>query len=175
MKKVSSLEFESALESVDWSPIYNTALDIIINNVNSSLDLIAPMKKITFRNDKPIISLKRDTLAAMKARNMARKSGNKKKFKNLRNTVNKLVKRDKICGTLSRLGSNPCSSKAWQEANRFLGKGRSSLLPECTNNTDPNLTAENQNNYFVNKIEKLAKSISHCKSPFDWFGLITIA
>ena len=95
----------------------------------------------------------------MEARNVARKSGNKNQYKNLRNIVNKLVKRDKIQGTLSRLGSNPCPSKAWQEANRYLGKGHSSMLPECTNNSDPNLTAENQNSYFVNKIEQLVNSI----------------
>ena len=69
-------------------------LDIILKNVNSALDLIAPMEKITYRNDKPSISLKKDTLAAMEARNKARTLGNKSKFKNLRNVVNKLVKRD---------------------------------------------------------------------------------
>ena len=61
---------------------------------------------------------------------------------------------------MSRLGRNPCPSKAWQEANRYLGKGRGSLLPDCTDNKDPSLKAENQNSYFVNKIERLVKSVN---------------
>ena len=85
----------------------------------------------------------------MEARNIARKSGNKNQFRHLRNVVNKLVKRDKIQGTISRLGSNPCSSKAWQEANRYLGKGQSSFLPECMNNADPNHTAEHISKYLL--------------------------
>ena len=161
---MSSLDFESALASVDWTEIYNTqdpniVLDIILKNVNASLDAVAPLKKIIYRHDKPNISLRRDTLAAMKARNIARKANNKSQFKYLRNIVNKLVKRDKIQSSLSRLGSSPCPSRAWQEVNRHLGKGCSSLVPECTNNTDPNMTADNQNSYFVNKIEKLVESI----------------
>ena len=89
----------NSFSSVDWTDIYNNedpniVLDIILKNVNSALDLIAPMEKITYRNDKPSISLKKDTLAAMEARNKARTLGNKSKFKNLRNVVNKLVKRD---------------------------------------------------------------------------------
>ena len=132
------------MASVDWTDINKTndpiiLLDIIIRNVNSSLDLIVPLKKITHRNDKPNISLKNDILAAMETRDKARKTGNKDQFKKLKNVVNKLVKRDKIKGTLSRLGSTPCPSKAWQDANCYLGKGRGSLLPECTNNTDPSL------------------------------------
>ena len=61
---------------------------------------------------------------------------------------------------MSRLGRNPCPSKAWQEANRYLGKGRGSLLPDCTDNKDPSLKAENQNSYFVNKIERLVISVN---------------
>ena len=87
-------------------------------------------------------------------------------FKKLRNKVNKLVKRDKIQTTLSNLGSNPCPSKAWKLANQYLGKGQSSLLPDCTNNSDPNLTAENQNTYFVSKIDKLVSSVHEGKKPF---------
>ena len=103
--KLSAMEFESVLACVDWTDIYNTddpniVLDIIIKNVNASLDLVAPLKKISYRQDKPKLSLKKDTLAAMEARNVARKSGNKNQYKNLRNIVNKLVKRDKIQGTL---------------------------------------------------------------------------
>ena len=90
------MELESALTSVDWSEIYNTedpniVLDIIIRNVNVSFDTIAPLKKITYRYEKPNLCLKKDILAAMALRDKARNHGNKSMFKKLRNKVNELV------------------------------------------------------------------------------------
>ena len=95
----------------------------------------------------------------MDACNKARKSGKKDLYKKLRNKVTKLVKRDQIQSVLSRLGKNPEPKKAWHEAKMYLGSGHSSILPDCTNNSDPNLTAENQNSFFISKIERLVESI----------------
>ena len=78
-----------------------------MSNVNSSLDKLAPFKEIKIRKDKPKLSLRKDTLAAMEAQNNARKSGNKDLYKFLRNKVTKMVKRDEIQGVLNRLGKNP--------------------------------------------------------------------
>ena len=70
------------------------------------------------------------------------------------------MKHDQIEGVLSRLGTKPSQKKAWQEAKKYLGSGKSSILPDCTDNSDPNMRAENQNRYFSSKIEKLVASIS---------------
>ena len=76
ISKIKVLDFEAALAMEDWSKIYelydpNIILDIILANINSSLNKIAPLKEIKFRKDKPRLNLKRDTLAAMDARNRA--------------------------------------------------------------------------------------------------------
>ena len=44
------------------------------------------------------------------------------------------------------------------------------MLPECTDNTDPNQTAENQNSYFVNKVQSLVKSLSYSNNPKNDHG-----
>ena len=53
---IKASHFEAALSSLDWSSIYessdvNTILDTILDNVNSCLDIIAPLKEIKFRED----------------------------------------------------------------------------------------------------------------------------
>ena len=166
--KIKAVDLEAALGLEDWSKIYdiddpNHILDIILSNINSSLDKIAPLKMIKFRPDKQRLSLRKDTLSAMNERDWARKSGQKDLYKQLRNKVTKLVKRDQIQGVLSRLKRNPGSKSAWQEAKSYLGSSRSFSLPECTNNSDPSLTAENQNDYFIKKVESLVSSIPEQK------------
>ena len=153
-----------SLCSQDFSKIYDTndpnvILDIILEKVDSSLDQVAPLKEIKFRDDKPKLSLRKDTFATMQARDIARKSGQKDLYKQLRNKVTKLVKCDQIQRVLLRLGTKPGSKTAWRKAKQYLGSGKNSKLPECTNNADPRLTAENQNSYFINKIEELVSSI----------------
>ena len=159
--KVSDLE--NALQAKDWSPLYNTddpneAVALLIKLVKEALDTVAPLKAIKFRPDKPKISLKRDTLATMASRDKARKSGNLEQFKILRNTANKLIKRDKIQGVIKRLQKNPGPQQVWREAKSVLGRGRGMTLPECTTNMDPNETAKHQNEFFINKIARLTAS-----------------
>ena len=43
----------------------NEAVTLLINHIRDALDSVAPIKSIKFRPDKPKISLKKDTLAAM--------------------------------------------------------------------------------------------------------------
>ena len=135
----------------------NEATALFLNLVTEALDSVAPLKAIKIRPDKPKISLRKDTLAAMASRDKARKGGNHMRFKILRNTVTKLVKRDKIKGVMKRLKKNPSPQNVWQEARTLLGRGRGANLPETTTNTNPEDTAEHQNNYFVNKIANLVK------------------
>ena len=168
ISKMKASDFEAALGAENWSNIYstddpNTILDVILSNINLSLDKVAPHKLIKLRKNKPRLNLRKDTLAAMDARNKARKSGKKEKYKELRNIVTKLVKRDRIQTTLKHLGTNPSAKKAWEEAKTYLGTSQRNSLPECTNNKNPKSTADNQNKFFITKIEKLMDSIpSEC-------------
>ena len=84
--KIIPLEFETALGLEDWSNIYesedpNFILETIISNIDSSLDKVAPLKLMKFRKNKPSLNLRKDTLSAMTARDRARKSGRKVKYK----------------------------------------------------------------------------------------------
>ena len=173
IKRMAASEFEDALQEQDWSQLYQTndpneVVDKIVKNIQMSLDKVAPLIPISFRPDKPKISLKRDTLEAMASRDASRRSGNRTNFKVLRNKVNRLVKRDKIRGVLSRLKKNPGSQQAWIEANTILGRGRGNKLPSCTNNKDPVNTANHQNNFFIEKVDKLVASLpSGCQNDAD--------
>ena len=162
--KINAYEFEAKLGLQDWSRIYDTndpsiILQIILANINSALDLISPLKEMKFRENQPKLNLCKDTLIALDIRNKARKSGNKDLYKRMRNKVTKMVKRDQIQSVMTRLGRNPSQKNAWQEAKLYLGVGRDSALPECTTNNNPKFTAEHQNQYFTDKIEKLVSSI----------------
>ena len=159
-------DFEDALESKDWSSLYNMsypkeALEVLLNHVEEALNLVAPEKAIKIRPDKPKISLRRDTLDIMSARDKARKAGNQIKFKTLRNMSNKLIKCDKIQGVIKRLKEKPVPQSVWQEAKTLLGRGHGTNLPDCTSNTNPNDTAEHQIKFFVDKIARLVESISN--------------
>ena len=97
--RIVTSELEDALQEYDWSTLYNMsdpneAVSLIVKNVEAALDKVAPLKPITFRPDKPKLSLRQDTLDAMSLRDAARKSGNRSNFKALCNKVTRLVKRD---------------------------------------------------------------------------------
>jgi hypothetical protein len=162
--RIVTSELEDVLDEQDWSPIYgmsdsNVAVSLIVNNVEAALDIVAPLKPITFRPDKPKLNLRQDTLDAMSLRDAARNSGNRSNFKALRNKVNRLVKRDKINGVMTRLKKNPGAKRAWQEAKTILGRGRGAKLPSCTNNSNSADTADHQNEFFIEKVAKLVASL----------------
>ena len=163
--RIVTSEFEDALEEHDWSSLYdisdpNDAVSLLVSNVVAALDKVAPLKPITFRPDKPKLSLKQDTLDAMSLRDAVRKSGNRSKFKALWNKYTRLVKRDKINSVLTRLKKDPGPKRVWQEAKAILGRGRGANLPSCTNNDDPADTADNQNKFFIEKVARLVASLN---------------
>ena len=54
-------DFEDALETKVWSPLYDTddpneAVEVLLNNITEALDTVAPVKAIKMRPDKPKIS-----------------------------------------------------------------------------------------------------------------------
>ena len=164
LKRLSTLKLEDALEKKDWSTIYslndpNKAVSFLLEKIVETLNEVAPLKAVKFRPDKPILSLRPDTLNTMAMRDKARMAGNSAFFKLLRNKATKFIKRDKIQGVMSRLRKNPGHQQAWHEAKTFLGRGRGQKLPVCTINFNPNTTAEYQNRYFADKIQKLVASL----------------
>ena len=162
--KTSSLE--CALNGKNWSILYdlddpNVAVSYLVEKLTEALNEVAPLKEIKFRPDKPDLSLKRDTLAAMSARDTARKYGSHGSYKYWRNLSKSLVKRDKVQGVISRLKKNPGPQNTWKEAMTLLGRRRTARLPNCTTNPDPSLTADYQNEYFVKKVSDLLSTLSY--------------
>ena len=167
---MKAVDFGSTLGLQNWDTVYesndpNMILDAILTNVNLAFDVVAPWKEIKFRSDLPKSNLRKDTLAVMDARNKARKSGHKNLYKKLRNATNKLIKRGHIQGVMAQIGNKPNSRSAWQEAKVYLGSGHGSSLPECTTNTDPQMTADYQNEFFIRKVENLVNSIQIDDDP----------
>ena len=164
LSKVSASDFEAILNDYDWSPIYmmsdpDEATEFLVKNVYSALDKVAPQKLIKFRYDKPPLYLNRDTLRIMKLRDTARTLKNPQYFRALRNKANKLIKRDKVLSIVKRLRKSPGPKQMWQVAKTILGKGqRSNKLPDVTTNSNPNDTADTQNDFFVEKIAKLVNN-----------------
>ena len=99
---------EDALKDKEWSHLFevndpNKAVSSLNERVTEALDEVAPFKQIKFRPDKPELNLKSDNLTVMSSRDKARKDGNHKRYKQLRNLTKSLIKRCNI----SRVHTNP--------------------------------------------------------------------
>ena len=122
-----------------------------------ALDIVAPEKVIRVKNG-PNLYLTRETLEAMRMRDVA--TG--KKYRDLRNEVSRLVRRDKQDSNLSSLqkaGNDP--KVLWQLADQALGKDRPSLPASITGENGPTTTpleaANVMNKYFIDKVDDLRK------------------
>jgi hypothetical protein len=94
-KAITRQELEAALNHTDWSKVYNirevdTVLNYITAGIVSTLNIVAPEKEIRVKNG-PNLKLTRETLEAMRKRD----SATGKRYRDLRNKVSRLVRRDK--------------------------------------------------------------------------------
>ena len=90
-------DLEDPLETIDWLCLYNTndpneAVAFLLKNVKEVHDTVCPIKAIKIRPGKPKISLKHEILATMALRYEARRTGNRERFKVLRDSAAKLLK-----------------------------------------------------------------------------------
>ena len=89
-------DLEDPLETIDWLCLYNTndpneAVAFLLKNVKEVHDTVCPIKAIKIRPGKPKISLKNDILATLALRDEARRTGNRERFKVLRDSAAKLL------------------------------------------------------------------------------------
>jgi hypothetical protein len=94
-KAITRVELEGALASTDWTKVYaikdvDDILEYITAGIVSALDIVAPEKEIRVKKG-PNLYLTRETLEAMRMRD----SATGKRYRNLRNEVSRLVRRDK--------------------------------------------------------------------------------
>jgi hypothetical protein len=104
----------------------------------------------------PNLYFTRETLEAMRKRD----SATGRRYRNLRNEVSQLVRRDKQDSNLLSLKKACNDPKVlWQLADQALGKDRPSLPTSITGANGPTTTpmedAEVMNKYFIDKVDDL--------------------
>jgi hypothetical protein len=159
-KAITRGELEGALNLTNWTRVYairdvDDILDFITAGIVSALDIIAPEKEIRVKKGQNLY-LTRETLEAMRKRD----SANGKRYRNLRNEVSRLVRRDKQDSNLLSLKKACNDPKVlWQLADQALGKDRPSRPASITGANGPTTTpmeaADVMNQFFINKVENL--------------------
>jgi hypothetical protein len=160
-KALTRTDLERALNIHDWTKVYNikdvdAVLTYVTTGIVTALDIVAPAKEINVKKE-PNLYLARDTLERMKMRNAA--SG--KKYRNLRNKVTHLVRRDKQDSNLLSLKKPNNDSKVfWGLADQALRKDCPSLPASVTGADGRHTTtsleaAEAVNKFFVDKVDNL--------------------
>ena len=176
-KSLDKKALEVFLLSWDWQPVLDSKnVDTISHLINeaimAALDMVAPLKEFVTPNNS--LRLKPDTRAMMRARDAAKRAGNKQ-YKVLRNKALSLVRRDFVQSNLSRIVRGGQSS-AWSIVAEVNGKEKDHCLP-LPDGCNTNFSAANVcNDFFVRKIERLRQgfsknpSIPDNESQFDSIG-----
>ncbi len=175
---VSSSNLIMALNASNLSKVFlhddvNVILDIIVEEIKSALDIIAPYKSSLIK-DRPVpLYLKPDTLAAMRERDgAAGPGGDLQQYRALRNKVVRLLKRDKLDSNEKLLEKSAFDPKrVWNLANSTLGKRNGAALPSTLDGVsgDDKLAAH-VNEFYVDKIAKLRDGITTQNKPYPAAG-----
>jgi hypothetical protein len=153
-------ELEGALASTDWTKVYAiTDVDNILNYISdmivSALNTVAPEKEIRVKKG-PNLYLTPKTLEAMRMCD----SATSKRYRDLRNEVSPLLRRDKQDSNLLSLKKASNDPKVlWHLADQALRKDRLSL-PAAINGangptTTPMEAADEMNKFFIDKVDDL--------------------
>jgi hypothetical protein len=135
-----------------WHSLTTAVLDYIKAGIVSALDTIAPEKEIRVKKG-PNLYLTRETLEAIRKRN----SATGRRYRDLRNEVSRLVRRDQQDSNLLSLKKASNDPKVlWH-----LGKDRPSLPASITGANGPTTTpmdaADIMNKFFIDKVDNLQK------------------
>jgi hypothetical protein len=131
-------------------------LEYITARIISALNIVAPEKEIRVKKGSNLY-LTQETLQAIKKRDAA--TG---RYRDLRNEVSQLVRRDKQDSNLLSLKKASNNPKVlWHLADQALGKDRPSLPASITGanglTTTPMEVAEMMNQFFIDKVDDLCK------------------
>jgi hypothetical protein len=168
-----------------WSDVYaikgaDESLAFIMQGIEAALDDVAPVKAMTVKAGRPLY-LSEDTRTFMKLRDAAAKSGDKDRFKHLRNRTTSKVKRDHVRTNVAKLAKARGDPRAiWQIANGAMGKG-AAQLPAALRVRDDVMTvgdaaaATLMNEYYISKVAKLKASVRDAPAPppSSWPGSTT--
>jgi hypothetical protein len=174
-KAITQVELEGALASTDCSKVYairdvDDILEYITAGIVSALDTIAPEKEIRVKKGLNLY-LTREILEAMRKRDLA--TG--KRYRDLRNEVSRLVRRDQQDSNLLSLKKASNDPKVlWHLADQALGKDRPSLPASITGANSPTTTpmeaADVMNKFFIDKVDDLRKKALFSEETPDVAG-----
>jgi hypothetical protein len=144
----------SLVGTTEWLPASSTMEDLLeqYDSVTlQALDKVAPLQDIQVREGVPLY-LEHDTRAAMAERDQSKPN---KKWRALRNKVNRLVKRDHMTSAKKALerGCDP-----WQLINSMLGK-ESNTLPLVGGALNSQEAADKVNRFYIEKPERLRQGL----------------
>ncbi len=168
-KSISSSQFIMALNAANLSKVFrsenaNDIHEIIVREISSALDAVAPLRRSLIKDRQTPLNLKQDTLMAMRERDSAAAAGNTTLYRRWRNKAVRLLKRDKLDSNQTFIGSAGGSfdpKKVWSLANATMGKGASHSLPgELDGVVGDEELSNHVNRYYVDKICKLRERIT---------------
>jgi hypothetical protein len=147
------------------------SVDIILNgmmsHINAALDKAAPFKSFKVREGSERLKLEPDTLAAMAQRDNARRRrshhrGANARYKELRNKVKRLVKRDTLGTYLSELREG---KDVFAVAKDAMGTNRRGSLPSLEGGPTEVAAANIMAAHFSTKIAKIRAGIPFGPQP----------
>ncbi len=145
--------------------------NVIVDEINTALDLIAPMEQVQLKDRRTPLYLSAETRAAMSWRDAAAATGNHAMYRHLRNRTARLVRRDKLESNTRHLEAQGLDPKAiWHLANTATGRTAKSNLPAglvdeedgSSIKGEANL-ADCMNRYYISKIDTIRERIEETK------------
>ncbi len=139
--------------------------NVIVNEITTALDLVAPLKQVQLKERRTPLYLSAETRSAIRRRDAAA-AGNYTEYRCLRNKAARLVRRDKLASNERHLQEQGYNPKAiWNLANTVSGRSIRSALPaELVDGDgikvrgDASL-ADCVNKFYIDKINKIRKGI----------------
>jgi hypothetical protein len=176
-KRVDSDSLCRALDAAcQWSELYSihdvdAAVAFVMRGINVALDVVAPLKQMTVKKDDDLY-LSAGTLTLMKTRDAASRSGDKDKYKHLRNRTTARVRRERQQSNSARLAKAKGDPRTlWQIANAAVGKNGQSLpssLDDVARNVETKTDLEAatlMNHFYIDKVAKLKQSVNSAPPP----------
>ncbi len=178
-RALNSSNFLMAINAEELSKVFlhndvNVIHDTVVKQISLALDKIAPYRSTTVKIRPTPLNLRPDTLRVMEERDRAARRKDHNKYRQLRNKAVRLLRKDKLDSIqhmLEKSGFDP--KKVWELANGATGKSGCLQLPAELRTEDGAVIsgskelANHVNRYYVDKIEKLRRRISHSTSPGD--------
>jgi hypothetical protein len=160
-KAITREELEGALTSTDWTRVYaikdvDDILDFITAGIFSALDIVAPEREIRVKKWHNLYL----TGETLEAKNRDAATG--RRYRDLRNKVSRLVRRDKQDSNLFSLKKASNDPKVlWHLADQALGKDRPFVPASITGANGLTITpieeTEVMNQFFIDKVDDLQK------------------